>query len=176
VRVRVGDADCASGLAPRRAGHRLTCGLVGRHADRREERLALVRSRKADEGRVHAGQGSRPLECQREDGVEVDRGADLSELKCALRLGARFLEGACEVAVQPLSARERFTQELLDGGVGASPSAHDHEQGDDGRDEGELAAPMATPTATHVALSLRSTCIPPRSVYCAARAQVTIIP
>ena len=33
-----------------------------------------------------------------------------------------------------------------------------------------LAAPMATPTATHVALSLRSTCIPPRSVYCVARA------
>lgn len=77
------------------------------------------------------------LECQREDGVEVDRGADLSELKCALRLGARLLEGGCEVAVQPFGARERFTQELLDGGVGASPSAHDHEQGDDGRDEGE---------------------------------------
>ena len=39
--------------------------------------------------------------------------------------------------MQPLGVRERFTQELLDGGVGVSPSANDHEQGDDGRDEGE---------------------------------------
>jgi hypothetical protein len=135
VRTRVTDANGARGLAARRAGHGLARCLVRGHSGGRKERLSSFGAREADEPCVHAGDRPGRLERPRENRVEVDGCADLSELTGALGLGARLLESRGEISVESLGACERFPQELLDRGVGASPPSNDHEEHDQSRDE-----------------------------------------
>ena len=124
-------------LTARRTGDGLAICFLGSHPEHGEQRLAPVRTRKADEPCVDPRWRPGSLERPREDIVEVDRRADLPELACAPRLGARLVECGCELAVQVICAREGFAQELLDGGVGGPPPAHDYEQDDERRDQRE---------------------------------------
>jgi hypothetical protein len=175
VRVRVGDTHGTGGPATRRASDGLALRFLRGHSERGEERLAPGRTGKADEARVEPRKCPSGFERPREDRVEVDRRGDLPELARAPRLGPRFLEGRHEVLVQPLGPRERLAQELLDGGVRASPPAHDDEQDQERRDEGEARRADGETDGNPGSAVAQKHLHPTRSLGRLAAATVTII-
>ena len=170
--MRTARAGC-----PPRARHGLARRLLGGHAQSREEGLAALGPREADEPGVGAGDRARCLERPREDGVQVDARADLPQLTGALGLCSRLLESRGEIAVKTLGPGERFPQELLDRGVGAAPPPDDHEQDDESRDEREARrADGYTDGDPRCAVADEKQCTCPESRPRSPAPTVTIIP